>query len=160
MRFVNSLARTLVSGTVASMASTAALAIRGKKEKRSSLAPINAIRHWVRGKGTTRRRDVTLGHTLLGYGIHHASSILWATAYEKWLERQPHKLSSSKILLGAGATAGLACFIDRKLIPKRLKPDYEKHLSRRALVTTYSTFALGLAAPALLKRNLRRRRIK
>ena len=160
MRFVNSLARTLVSGTVASMASTAALAIRGKKEKPSS-RPINAISHWVQGKGTTRHRDVTVGHTLLGYGIHHASSILWATAYEKWLERQPHKLSSSKILLGAGATAGLACFIDRKLIPKRLQPDNEKHLSRRALVTSYSTFALGLAAPALLKRNLsRRRRIK
>src|SRR4051812_5546442 len=74
--------KVLVSGTLASLASGAALMWRGHKERRHMLAPLNAPAHWLWGRESLRRHDASLRHTLSGALVHHASSLFWAGLYE------------------------------------------------------------------------------
>lgn len=83
--------RALVSGSSASLLSTAALMAGGQRDCASVFAPVNAVSHWL-WKGRAIRQDrPSLRYTLVGYGIHHAMSILWAITYEKLagLRRRP-----------------------------------------------------------------------
>lgn len=79
--------RALVSGSSASILSTAALMVRGQRDCASVFAPVNAISHWL-WKGRAIRQDgPSPRYTLVGYGIHHAMSILWAITYERLAAR-------------------------------------------------------------------------
>lgn len=40
----------------------------------------------------------------------------------------------------------MACFVDCKMTPERLRPGYEEHVSKRSLALVYGAFAVGLAA--------------
>lgn len=81
------LRRALVSGSSASILSTAALMACGQRDCASAFAPVNATSHWL-WKGRAIRQDgPSLRYTLVGYGIHHAMSILWAITYEKLAAR-------------------------------------------------------------------------
>jgi hypothetical protein len=46
----------------------------------------------------------------------------------------------------------VACFVDYQLTPDRLKPGYERHLSRPSLAVVYGAFGVGLALGAMLSR--------
>lgn len=83
--------RALVSGSSASILSTAALMAGGQRDCSSTFAPVNAISHWLWKGRAIRQNGPSLRYTLVGYGIHHAMSILWAITYEKLagLHRKP-----------------------------------------------------------------------
>jgi hypothetical protein len=131
----------LVSGSVASIASTAALALFGTKEIGDPAAPLNGPSQWVWGRHAKYRDGFTLNHTVVGYAVHHLASIFWAVLYEK-ARRGP-------VLRDAAITSAVASLVDFKLTPPRLHPGFEKRLSRPALAGVYAAFALGLAAGAL-----------
>jgi hypothetical protein len=83
----------LVSGTVASLTMTAALALLARKEGKGALQPVNSTSHWLHGEQVGSYRGADIPHTAVGYGTHHASALLWAVIFEKWLARQttsPH----------------------------------------------------------------------
>jgi hypothetical protein len=135
----------LVSGSSASIASTAVLAAAGQAETGHPFAPTNAISHWFWGQRATRRNRPSWRYTALGYVTHHAASVFWATLYEKLFgERRAHA-SAAAALAQAGAVAALACFVDYRLTPARLMPGYEQRVSRRSLAAVYVAFAAGLA---------------
>jgi len=135
----------LVSGTSASITSTAVLMASGAAEAGHPLAPTNAISHWYWGEPATRRDRFSWRHTVLGYLTHHAASLFWAAIYEKLFgERRVHK-SAVRALGEAAAVAALACFVDYRLTPQRLMPGYERRLSRRSLAAVYAAFGAGLA---------------
>ena len=135
----------LVSGSSASIASTAVLAAAGKAETGHAFAPTNAISHWYWGQPATRRNRLSWRHTALGYLTHHGASVFWATLYEKVFGARRAQASAAAALAQAGAVAAHACFVDFRLTPARLMPGYEQRLSRRSLAAVYAAFAAGLA---------------
>lgn len=138
-----------VSGSLASLASTAALAASGEKETGTPYAPTNAVSHWFWGERAAHQDDLSARYTLLGYSIHHASATLWAVIYEKFFGRIAERKSVVPALAAGAAVAGIACFVDYKMTPQRLQPGFEKRLSSRSLLLVYGVFGLALAARGL-----------
>jgi hypothetical protein len=148
----------VVSGTMASALSTAALGARGLQETGSPYAPTNAISHWLWGERAARQDGPSARYTLLGYAIHHASSIFWAVFYEKYFGRKADEKEIVPSMAGGLAVAGAACLIDYQATPERLQPGYEKRLSGKSLLLVYGVFGLSLALRGLLAHDDRRKR--
>lgn len=142
----------LVSGTVASVASTISLSMLGKAELNRSAAPVNGPSQWIWGRHAPYQNRFSLRYTIVGYLIHHAASLFWALWYERLLQRLPLTKNTAAELAPALAIAAAAYIVDFHLTPQRLTPGFEHRLSKRSLLTVYGTFALGLAATALLRR--------
>lgn len=134
---------------MASITSTLVASLLGERRTRSYAASINATSHWVWGDEAKYRRCTDVPHTVVGYAIHHACSVFWATGYEALMasRKPPHPL------VGAGAVALVAYVVDYHCIPDRLTPGFEGHLRGRDMVATYGAFAAGLAATTLLRRD-------
>lgn len=150
--WTTTLQRGLVSGAASSILSTVALAIVGKKETGSALAPTNAVSHYVHGDKAARKSGLSLRYTVPGYLIHHASSTFWSIVFEKVAGRYLDRKTPVGILTASAATSAFAAFADYKLTPKRLQPGYEKHISTPGLAIVYAALALGLAAGTALTR--------
>jgi hypothetical protein len=144
------------SGSLASITSTAVLGACGERENGTPYAPTNAISHWFWGDRAIRRDGPSARYTLAGYAIHHASSILWATVYERYIGRKAERGEVLPAVVGGLAVAGLACFVDYKLTPYRLQPGFEQRLSTPSMALVYGSFGLALALHGLA--GARRRR--
>ncbi|MDQ3206380.1 MAG: hypothetical protein M3Q40_07740, partial [Pseudomonadota bacterium] len=108
----------------------------------------NATSHWVWGARAKARHRTDVAHTAVGYGIHHASSLLWACVFERWLAtRRP-----PAPIVAATAITTLAYMVDYHVVPARLTPGFERHLPRRGVYAAYAAFASGLALAALVRR--------
>lgn len=142
--------RALVSGSSASLLSSAALAALGKAETGSPTAPTNAISHWIWGDQAARRDAPSLRYTATGYAIHHVSASFWALLFEKLMGDKLARAGPARTLAAAGATSAVACFVDYRLTPARLRPGYEQRLSTPSLAVVYGAFALGLALGVML----------
>lgn len=142
----------LVSGTAASLASTAALALMGELQDGSPVAPTNAISHWLWGDGASVVSRPTLRHTAAGYAIHHGASVFWGTLYERYLADRTGRRPAARVLADGAVAAALACLVDYTVTPGRLRPGYERRLSVGALAAVYAAFGAGLAAATLARR--------
>jgi hypothetical protein len=140
----------LVSGSAASVVSTAALAVNGLRTNASPYAPTNAISHWLWGDRATRQNRPSLKYTLLGYATHHAASVMRALLFES-LRRRRRPSTPAARLADAAAVSAIAYFVDYRLVPARLTPGYETRLRPPALLSVYAALALGLAAGAALE---------
>lgn len=138
-----------VSGSVASVLSTAVLVARGEREDGTPYGPTNAISHWFWGDSAAQHDEPSARHTALGYAIHHASSTLWAVLYEKWFGDKADRGEILPAAAGGAAVAGLACFVDYKLTPHRLQPGFEQRLSTYSLFFVYASFGAALALRGL-----------
>src|SRR4051794_21295786 len=143
----------LVTGTAASIVSTAALALLARAEGKSAVQPTNATSHWLHGDRAASHRELDAAHTLVGYATHHASALFWAVPFEAWLAARPPR-TTAELLCDACAMSAIAAAIDYGVTPKRLTPGWELVLSRRSMAATYGAMALGLAAGALVARAL------
>jgi hypothetical protein len=141
----------LVTGTVASVVSTAALALLAKGEGKGALQPTNATSHWLHGEEAGRHRAPDVAHTLPGYAAHHASALFWAVPFEAWLAVRPRR-RPAELLRDACAMSAIAACVDYGAVPKRLTPGWELVLSKRSIAATYGAMALGLAAGAAVSR--------
>ena len=143
----------LVSGTVASMVSAAALALLAKAEGKGALQPTNATSHWLKGPQAVARNEADAAHTLLGLATHHASSVFWALPFEAWLSTRPRR-SSVELLRDATVMSTIAAAVDYGVVPKRLTPGWDLVLSKRSLVATYAALAIGLAVGSRIAEEL------
>lgn len=141
--------RALASGSVASVASIAAAGLLARPRTGSAASAANAPSQWLWGEPARHRHDVTLSHTLTGYAIHHASSVFWAVVHEAAIERLRARPGAV-----APAVAATALLVDYRVVPERLRPGFERHLSRSGLVAVYAVFAAGLAIGSRLARRL------
>src|SRR5690606_28930161 len=130
---------------------TGALALLGRREAGSSVAPTNATSHWLWGDAAFDAREASLRHTGVGYATHHLSAVFWATLYERWLDEAGHR-SAAEIARDAALMAVLASIVDYELTPRRLRPGFEQHLSRPALCGVFAAFGAGLALGAYMNR--------
>jgi hypothetical protein len=139
----------LVTGTAASVVSTAALALLAQREGKSAFQPTNATSHWLHGDHAASHREPDVSHTLIGYATHHASALFWAVPFAAWLAARPPRTVAG--LMGdACAMSAIAAAIDYCATPKRLTPGWELVLSKHLMVATYGAMALGLAGGALV----------
>jgi hypothetical protein len=143
-----------VTGSLASILSTAVLALAGARQNRSAAAPINAASHWIWGDESLREDRLTLRHTLLGLLTQHAASIFWAALYSRIYGHRPEAKQWPQALAGAATTCAIAGVVDYMVVPKRLTPGYEHRLSTSAMVAVYAALAAGFAlgAAALRRR--------
>jgi hypothetical protein len=141
----------LVSGTLASIASTIALAVLGKEELDKAAAPLNGPSQWIWGRQAPYQNRFSFHYTVVGYAIHHGASIFWAILHEKLRQDLPAPPNRAAAAVPAIAITAAAYAVDFHVIPKRLTPGFEHRLSRHSLLAVYGTFAIGLAAIALTK---------
>src|SRR5687768_3261239 len=99
------LGRSLVSGTVAGLATAVTAALAGRKDAASYAAPLNATSHVVWGDTAALQDRASLKYTLTGFLLNHAATIFWASIYEKWLASRPGDSRESpwRPLIGAAA---------------------------------------------------------
>jgi hypothetical protein len=149
--------RALLTGTVASLAAAAALALLARGEGKGALQPINATSHWLHGEQAAACDGLDATHTLVGFATHWASSVFWALPFEFWraTRRSP---SAGTLLRGACATSAVAAAVDYGITPKRFTPGWELVLGKRSMVLTYAALALGLLCGAQLAQALVGRR--
>jgi formate-dependent nitrite reductase membrane component NrfD len=141
-----------VTGSLASILSTAVLALAGARQNRSAAAPINAASHWIWGDESLREDRLTLRHTLLGLLTQHAASIFWAALYSRIYGHRPEAKQWPQALAGAATTCAIAGVVDYMVVPKRLTPGYEHRLSTSAMVAVYAALAAGFALGAAVLR--------
>jgi hypothetical protein len=139
----------LVTGTAASVVSTAALALLAQREGKSAFQPTNATSHWLHGDRAASCREPDAAHTLIGYATHHASALFWAVPFEAWLAARPPRPAAA-LLRDACVMSAIAAVIDYGAMPKRLTPGWELVLSKGSITVTYVAMALGLTAGALI----------
>jgi len=148
--------RACVSGSWASLVSTAALALAGTRDCRSAFAPVNAVSHWLWKDRALGQDDATLRYTVSGYAIHHVASIFWACFFESLGSASRKRRGSAGLLLDAGTVSVLAAAVDLRCTPERLTPGFERRLTPATLTGVYAAFGIGLAACALAQRAGRR----
>jgi len=146
------LRRGAFTGSVASAASALALALCSHGENRSPFSAVNAVSHWLWGERAAAKDGPSLRYTLLGYGIHHASSVFWGVLFERGFGRLLARRQPAAAAAAGVAMAAAACFVDYKMTPQRLHPGYEKRLSGGSLALVYAAFGAGLALGALAGR--------
>jgi len=143
----------LLAGSLASLISTAVLAIAGRRESGSAAAPLNAVSHWYWGDEAFHRQEADLAHTAAGYLTHHVAATFWATLYAALARDKPALRTTSGVILGAAATSAGAYLADFKLTPHRFTPGYEHRLSTEALLAVHAALAVGLAIGAMALRD-------
>jgi hypothetical protein len=138
------LVKALLTGTVACLASAAALALLARAEGKGALRPINATSHWLHGEKAAECDKPDAMHTLIGFATHYASAVFWALPFEYWRARR-HPPSAGRLLRGACVTSAVAAAVDYGATPKRFTPGWELVLGKRSMVAAYGVLALGLA---------------
>lgn len=149
--------RVLVSGSIASLASTLMASCLGWRHSGAASAATNSTSQWVWGETARRRYAPSARYTALGYAIHHASSIFWAGFFE-YATRREHR--APRIAAAAAATAATAYVVDYHLVPRRLTPGFDSHLPAGAMFATYAAFGAGLAAGGIAVRHLAGRKAR
>lgn len=143
----------LVTAGIATLATTAATAILGKKETGSAASPLNATSHIAWGDEAATHDEVDVKHTGVGSLINAAAMGSWALfndlIWRRWVKRG----SAARSLVAGAATSGAAYVTDYYLVPKRLTPGFEKRLSKPALAIIYLSLAASMAAGLALGRN-------
>jgi hypothetical protein len=147
-RLVQLLPRALVSGAVASVASSAALATLARAEGKGALQPVNATSHWLHGEQAASVKRADLTHTAVGYATHHAATVFWAVLFERWIGMR-RTSAPLPLLRDALLVSVLAVADDYGVTPKRFTPGWEFVLSRRAMAAAYTAMAFGLAAGSM-----------
>lgn len=142
------LRRSLMSGTAATLATSAVLAVLARAESKSPVQPMNATSHWYWGRAAGDVREVDLPHTALGAMTHYAASLLWAGVFEAARRLRPGRTPLGDAL----AVSALAAAVDYGLVPKRLTPGWERVLSPASIGVAYVALAATLALCARLRR--------
>ena len=137
----------MVSGSYASVASTAALALVARVEDKRALQPINATSHWRNGDGAAARGDLDWAHTGVGYATNHAACVFWALFFELW-RRWRGRARPGPMLRDAALMAAIAAAVDYGPTPRRFTPGWELVLSKKGMAVAYAGLAVGLAVGA------------
>lgn len=135
----------VITGSVASVVSSAVLVALSRMETGYHFAAINAISHWLWNRESFGQNAATIRYTLTGYAIHHVASVFWGIAAEQWFAGRACRLQS-RALRNAALTSVAASVGDYLVVPRRLTPGVEARLSRSAVALFYLSFAAGLAA--------------
>lgn len=137
------------SGIVAALSSAALIALRGHIENRNAVAPINAISHIAWDEEAFGADKLDIKHTLVGLSINDTAMITWGVIFESVRSLTNSRGDIAKTLSCGAGLSILAWLIDYKIVPPRLTPGIEAHLSQRSIALIYTGFAVALSASGL-----------
>ena len=137
---------TLVTGSCASVGSTAALALAARAEGRAAVRPINATSHWLNGEAAASHEGIDARRTGVGYLTNHLACLFWAFFFES--ARGTRRAGPAVLLRDAAVMSAIACVVDYRATPKRFTPGWEFVLSRKGMAVAYGGLALGLGIGA------------
>jgi hypothetical protein len=143
-------ARAIGSGAFAGLAAIVALALCGRRETQSAVAPINATSHVLWGDEAGAASAVDLAHTVPGLVINTGAAIFWAFVHELALARFAPR-GRTAAAASAAAVAALAYVVDYHLVPRRLTPGWELRLSRRSVALGFIALGAGLGVAQLAR---------
>lgn len=143
----------LLPAAIAGAAVLGSIAIAGKRDSGSALAPINASSHVLWGDQAARVERATLRHTVPGVAINLGAAFWWALVCRVLFGRAANRHPGTAVAAGTG-TVALAYLLDYKLLPKRLTPGWELRISNRSLFTTLAVMGVGLGVGAVLAKQL------
>ncbi|MDR6206567.1 hypothetical protein [Paraburkholderia graminis] len=156
-RLANLVCRATVSGTAAGSAAAVAAAARARADGSTPYAPLNAVTHCLWPRRAFSETGPSARFTLTGLAIHQASAIFWGVLFEGLLDRwQCHvkrRARAADIAASAVTTAAVAYTVDYHMVPRRLTPGFEAHLTKRSMFYVYAALAAGFAAAALCRGN-------
>src|SRR3712207_6111507 len=107
----------LVGGTLAHLLASVVLALAGRQETGSAVAPINAVSHWLWGEEALHADEADWRHTAVGYLTNHAAAVFWAVLHAKLARQTPWAGTVPGALLGGIATSAAASAIDYTIVP-------------------------------------------
>jgi len=81
----------LISGSIACVATLAAAALLGARERGSAVAPVNATSHVLWGEEAAQARAPDLQHTVAGVALNEGACVFWAAFYEKAFGRRAER---------------------------------------------------------------------
>lgn len=139
-------------GMLAGVATSSAAALGGRQQTGSAVAALNAPSHIVHSEDAARVERPTAGHTLVGLLVNTAATLFWATVFEKALDNIQGRHKPSAIWAAAAGTAAAAYVTDYHLVPRKLRPGYERRATGPALLGIYAALALSLGVAALMRR--------
>lgn len=139
----------LFCGAGAALASSAALIISARLERRGAWAAVNASSRWLWGEEAGTHDEADLRHTLVGGATNIGASFFWGALFGAFLSSRPPRRPVAMVRDAsmAGVIAGL---VDYGLVPKRLTPGWELALSKRSVMIAMAALALGLAGGGLV----------
>lgn len=143
----------LVPGAIAGAATCAAVAMRGRHDSGNAIAPINASSHVAWGDEAGRVEQFTWRHTAPGVLINVGAAVWWAFVYQKLFGAEVDRRGVPAAILAGAATSGIAYVTDYKVLPRRLTPGWEMHVSKRSLGVSLGVMAIGLALGSILTRD-------
>ena len=151
---------TLLSGSAASLLSTALVVLRSRRDTGSGYAALNAISHWLWGPRAYRVDRPTWRHTAPAVAIHQMSSLFWGALFELLLRllrprpapatnasaRHRATLSLADVAGTAAIVTAVAALTDLRMVPERLTPGFENRLRPGSVALVYVAFGCGLLA--------------
>jgi hypothetical protein len=143
------LAKSLISGTVASAVSAAVLGVLAKAEGAEAVQPINATSHWLRGDQSGKVTAIDAKHTGTGLATHHGACLMWALLFETLRAASPDA-GPARIARDATTISIIAALVDYGVVPKRLTPGWEEPLPIRSVAGGFAGLALGLAIGGMI----------
>lgn len=147
------LARGVATGLLASLSSALAAAAFGRANRRHGARPINSIAHIYDGGRPPSRDGVRSRNTIVGMAMHTAASVWWALIFEAFFGAAARRNGAAALAAGAG-TSALACLVDYRVVSSRLRPGYERHLTRIQMFFVYTALAAGFILSARLQGRL------
>ena len=135
----------LVSGALAAAFSAAVVAIAGRRESGSAVAPINSVSHWLWGDEAAQDESVNVRHTGVGAVTNLLAGIFWGTLHAKFRPRVSGDAVVPAAIAGAVATSVVAGVVDYGLIPRRLTPGWEQRVSNASVAMALAAVAAGIA---------------
>jgi len=131
----------LKTGFILSVATTVATVLASLSETGKPWAATNAIAHIVDGDEIEQPIEFDLRATSIGLGINTTAMLVWSVLYEAGTE-----IAKIEPMAATGfATAAAAWVIDYKIVPKRLTPGVEKHLTFGPILAIYAVLGTTLA---------------
>lgn len=137
-----------------------ALSAHCRRENGSVWAAVNAPSHWIWGNPALGQHRPSVRYTVAGVLVHHLSSGFWALVHTQSLRHVEPGNSLRAHVAGAGLITVLAAAVDLAVVPHRLTPGFQHHLSAKALFGVYAMFGIGLLAGTLFTAARDRRRLR
>ena len=129
---------------IAGAATTGAVALCGQIEDGDAISPVNAISHIAWGDSAYDEREISLKHTGTAVLLNQTAIFSWALLYQVLFGRAQKRGDLKTSLLGGVLVSAIAYVVDYHVVPKRLKPGFERHLMPRSLLFIYAILALAL----------------
>jgi len=142
----------LVTGSAASVATTATIALCGARELKNAIAPINAVSHILWGDNAAQQDSTSVKYTLSGLALNAAACFSWTIIYEKLCGESAEE-NPSAALAGGALVSLLAYVVDYHVVPKRLTPGLEKRLSCKSLIAIYAVLALSMSIVSMARKD-------